>query len=249
MQHVALAAALFAGALFLAPQTNSFAASSVNDAANIQTIINNKRADRIDSLAAAQAQATPAQAAARPVTVTVKPGDYLNRIAQENGTNYQRLYYANTEVQNPDLIYPGQQLRVPAAEEQLAERTLPDNTPAQVRAEVEAETQDTPQQSAYSAPTPRAAQPTPAASAAPSVPGGSVWDSLAQCEAGGNWAINTGNGFYGGLQFTLSSWQAAGGTGYPHQASREEQILRGTILQGMQGWGAWPACSAKLGLR
>lgn len=78
--------------------------------------------------------------------------------------------------------------------------------------------------------------------------GNTVWDRLAECESGGNWAINTGNGYYGGLQFTLSSWSAVGGSGYPHQASREEQILRGQRLQALQGWGAWPACSAKLGL-
>jgi hypothetical protein len=77
---------------------------------------------------------------------------------------------------------------------------------------------------------------------------GSVWDRLAQCESGGNWAINTGNGFYGGLQFTLSSWRGVGGSGYPNMASREEQIARAEILQSRQGWGAWPACSAKLGL-
>ncbi len=76
-----------------------------------------------------------------------------------------------------------------------------------------------------------------------------VWDRLAQCEAGGNWSINTGNGYYGGLQFSLGSWQAVGGTGYPHQNSRAEQILRAEKLLAIQGWGAWPACSLKLGLR
>ena len=75
------------------------------------------------------------------------------------------------------------------------------------------------------------------------------WDALAECESGGNWSINTGNGFYGGLQFTLTSWRAVGGTGYPHQHSREEQIRRGIALQRIQGWGAWPACSRKIGLR
>jgi hypothetical protein len=75
------------------------------------------------------------------------------------------------------------------------------------------------------------------------------WDALAQCESGGNWSINTGNGFYGGLQFTLTSWRAVGGTGYPHQHGREEQIRRGIKLQAIQGWGAWPACSRKIGLR
>jgi hypothetical protein len=81
------------------------------------------------------------------------------------------------------------------------------------------------------------------------VAGGSVWDRLAQCESSGNWSINTGNGFYGGLQFTQSSWRAAGGSGSPQNASRSEQIRVAQRLQQMQGWGAWPACSAKLGLR
>lgn len=78
---------------------------------------------------------------------------------------------------------------------------------------------------------------------------GSVWDRLAQCESGGNWQINTGNGYYGGLQFSLSSWRGVGGSGYPHQASREEQIKRGELLKASGGWGHWPACSSKLGLR
>ncbi len=76
-----------------------------------------------------------------------------------------------------------------------------------------------------------------------------IWDDLAQCEAGGNWHINTGNGYYGGLQFALRSWRAVGGTGYPHQHSREEQIRRGEKLLKIQGWGAWPACSLRLGYR
>ncbi|MFL0367603.1 resuscitation-promoting factor Rpf [Micrococcus luteus] len=75
-----------------------------------------------------------------------------------------------------------------------------------------------------------------------------TWDRLAECESSGTWDINTGNGFYGGVQFTLSSWQAVGGEGYPHQASKAEQIKRAEILQDLQGWGAWPLCSQKLGL-
>ena len=77
----------------------------------------------------------------------------------------------------------------------------------------------------------------------------SVWDRLARCESGGNWSINTGNGYYGGLQFSLSSWRAVGGSGYPHTASRAEQIKRGKLLLARHGWGAWPACTRKLGLR
>jgi resuscitation-promoting factor RpfB len=82
-----------------------------------------------------------------------------------------------------------------------------------------------------------------------STPSGSVWDKLAQCESGGNWSINTGNGYYGGLQFSLSTWRAYGGSGMPHQASRDRQIAIAKKLQADAGWGAWPACSSKLGLR
>ncbi|WP_272885146.1 resuscitation-promoting factor [Corynebacterium phoceense] len=87
--------------------------------------------------------------------------------------------------------------------------------------------------------------------AAPAVADGSVWDTLAQCESTGNWAINTGNGFSGGLQFTDSTWQAFGGGEYASQAwqaSREQQIAVAQKVQAAQGWGAWPACTAKLGI-
>lgn len=183
-----------------------------------------------------------------PVMVTVEPGDSLSKLAAEKSSTYQRIFFANTDIQNPNLIFPGDDVRVPAADEQLVERALPSDVPAEVVVEAPA-IAAAPQ---VDAPAPVTQEPapvyTPAPAAAP-VASGSVWDQLAMCEAGGNWSINTGNGFYGGLQFTLSSWQAAGGSGYPHQASREEQIARGEILLSMQGWGAWPACTAKLGLR
>ena len=76
----------------------------------------------------------------------------------------------------------------------------------------------------------------------------STWDSLAQCESGGNWGINTGNGYSGGLQFSPSTWAAYGGTGSAANASREQQIAVAEKVQAGQGWGAWPACAAKLGL-
>jgi len=79
--------------------------------------------------------------------------------------------------------------------------------------------------------------------------GSTVWDQLAQCESGGNWAINTGNGYYGGLQFNLDTWRAYGGTGYPHENSRETQIAVATRLRDANGgYGAWPHCSQQLGL-
>lgn len=74
-----------------------------------------------------------------------------------------------------------------------------------------------------------------------------TWDRLAECEAWGNWSLDTGNGYYGGLQFSLSSWEAVGGAGYPHQASRETQIAMGQRLWQDGGWSHWPACSRKLG--
>ena len=99
---------------------------------------------------------------------------------------------------------------------------------------------------AESAPAP---EPAPAPAATSSSAGGTVWDRLAQCESSGNWSINTGNGYYGGLQFSQSSWNAAGGSGNPANASREEQIRVAENLRSMQGWGAWPSCSSQLGLR
>ncbi|MHA7242849.1 transglycosylase family protein [Paeniglutamicibacter antarcticus] len=79
-----------------------------------------------------------------------------------------------------------------------------------------------------------------------------AWAALAKCESGGNWSINSGNGYYGGLQFSASSWRGAGGTKYaalPHQATPGEQIATAEVLRGGGGWGHWPACSRKLGLR
>ncbi|MFC7448109.1 transglycosylase family protein [Rhodococcus daqingensis] len=79
----------------------------------------------------------------------------------------------------------------------------------------------------------------------------SDWDRLAQCEAGGNWAINTGNGYQGGLQFSPSTWNAHGGGEYAataNQATREQQIAVAEKVLASQGWGAWPSCSSSLGL-
>jgi len=79
--------------------------------------------------------------------------------------------------------------------------------------------------------------------------GSTVWDALARCESGGNWAINTGNGYYGGLQFNLGTWQAYGGSGLPSSASRETQIAIATKLRDASGgYGAWPGCASALGL-
>src|SRR5688500_2347599 len=89
-----------------------------------------------------------------------------------------------------------------------------------------------------------------AASANAAAADGGVWDRIARCESGGNWHINTGNGYYGGLQFSASTWRAYGGTGYAptaDQATKQQQISVATKVQRAQGWGAWPTCSARAG--
>ena len=73
------------------------------------------------------------------------------------------------------------------------------------------------------------------------------WDAVAQCESGGNWAIDSGNGFYGGLQFSPATWKANGGTGMPNRATREEQIRVAENVLRTQGIGAWPDCGKAAG--
>lgn len=79
--------------------------------------------------------------------------------------------------------------------------------------------------------------------------GDDVWAKLAQCESGGDPTTNTGNGFYGMYQFTLETWQSLGGTGYPYEADAATQTAMAKKLQAQAGWGQWPGCADKLGLR
>ncbi|GAA2142588.1 hypothetical protein GCM10009844_13910 [Nocardioides koreensis] len=79
-----------------------------------------------------------------------------------------------------------------------------------------------------------------------------TWERLAQCESGGRWHINTGNGYYGGLQISRSTWAGYGGKKFaplPSRATKKEQIKVAERIKHGQGWGAWPSCSSKLGLR
>ena len=190
--------------------------------------------------------APKAEAAGKPtkskkVIVEVQPGDSLSKIANKKETTYQRIYYANEFIANPDIIHPGEKVRIPSKSEKLKKRTLPS---AQVVAP-----------KAVSTPAPT----TPIQSATPSkqaiaasnntVSNAGVWDRLASCESGGNWSINTGNGYYGGFQFSAATWRSVGGSGLPHQNSKAEQIKRAQILQARSGWGQWPGCSSMLGLR
>ena len=86
----------------------------------------------------------------------------------------------------------------------------------------------------------------------PPVTQAAAWDALSKCEAGGNWAINSGNGFYGGVQFDQNTWERNGGLRYAQRAdlaSREEQIAIAEVTRARQGWGAWPVCSGRVGVR
>ncbi|WP_198938848.1 transglycosylase family protein [Mycobacterium sp. NS-7484] len=74
------------------------------------------------------------------------------------------------------------------------------------------------------------------------------WDAIADCESGGNWSTDTGNGHYGGLQFKQTTWAAHGGIGSPAMASREEQIRVAENVLATQGIGAWPKCGARAGM-
>lgn len=188
------------------------------------------------------AEQQPANQQKQPVIVKVQPGDSLTKIATEHNTTYVRLYDANPGIDNPDVIHPGQDVRIPDPSEQIASRALPTPAPA-VSASSSYQTRQTTQPART---TKAATQQSTPVTAAPA--SGSVWDQLARCESGGNWSINTGNGYYGGLQFSAGSWRAAGGSGTANQASREEQIARAEVLKSRQGWGAWPACAKKLGL-
>jgi LysM repeat protein len=164
--------------------------------------------------------------ASSPSDHVVQPGETLSGIA---GPDWPSVAAANG-LANPNLIFPGQVIHLDGTGS---------GTPASSSA---------PAASSEPAPAPQPT-PAPAPAASSSSGGGTVWDQLAQCESGGNWAISTGNGYYGGLQFSQSSWNAAGGSGNPANASREEQIRVAENLRSMQGWGAWPSCSSQLGLR
>lgn len=165
----------------------------------------------------------------KPVMVEVQPNDTLTRIATDHQTSYPRVYDANPNISDPDLIYPGDKLRIPDQNEQLASRPLP---AAYVAANPLPEQPATMQQS-----------PAPALTPKVSYSGSDVWSRIAQCESGGNWAINTGNGYYGGLQFTQQTWVGAGGTQYAPRAdlaTPEQQIAIASKLS----LSNWPVCGS-----
>ena len=168
----------------------------------------------------------------------VKQGESLAKIAKTAKLpSWRPIYDLNKKVAHPDLIYPGQKLTIPAKGEKVKHRPLP--APAVNR--VASQERSAPANTVRSTRSPQRQR--------SATVGGSVWDRLAQCEAGGNWGTNTGNGYSGGLQFAPGTWRANGGSGSAHNASRAEQIRVAERVKASQGWGAWPACSARLGLR
>jgi LysM repeat protein len=192
------------------------------------------------------AYALPAAASAAKKTYVVRAGDSLARIASKQGLkSWRPIYDANASVRDPNLIYPGERLVIPPKDARLAHRPLPRPQPVLVRQWAPAQRSSSqPRRSATAS-----SGSSGSSSRTSSVAGGSVWDRLAQCESGGNWGTSTGNGFYGGLQFTLGTWRSAGGSGMPNDASRETQISVARQVLQQQGWGAWPTCSSQLGLR
>ena len=176
------------------------------------------------------------QAHQAPAHYTVKSGDTLSSIARHeyhSAAAWPALWWVNRhQVHNPQMIRVGQRLTLSSWHPRKAwlNRAARAAIPAPVPA------------LPVSAPAPAAgAGPAPASS------GGVNWSAIAACESGGNWSINTGNGFYGGLQFTEGTWLANGGGQYapsPNLATPAQQIAVAERVLASQGIGAWPVCGA-----
>lgn len=220
-------------------------AVSLSGAGRISNITTNSPVKPMTQLSSSHAQVAVASEAPvskpaptpAPVLVEVAEGDTLISIADAHQSTYVRIFDANTDIADPNIINPGEKVRIPTAEEALEERELP---AAPVVTAI-----------TYAPAASYSFAPRQSASTAPVAASGSVWDQLAACESGGNWAINTGNGFYGGVQFDYGTWQGNGGGAYASRAdlaTREQQIDIASRVQAARGWSPWPACSAKLGL-
>jgi len=173
---------------------------------------------------------------------TVKQGDTLSAIAAHaygKAADWPAVWWTNRhQVPNPNVIAAGQRLRMPASGQ----------VPAWMARDAQAAI-PAPSAPVAAASVPQAA-PAAAASvstAAPASSGGANWSAIAACESGGNWSANTGNGFYGGLQFTEQTWLGYGGGQYAssaNQATAAQQIAVAQRVLAGQGIGAWPVCGA-----
>jgi len=177
-----------------------------------------------------------------PASYTVQQGDSLSAIAAHTygkAADWPAVWWVNRhQVANPNLITAGQRLRLPASGQvpawmaRAAQAAIPAPPPAPAAVSV---TQASP---------PAAAS---VSTAAPASSGGANWSAIAACESGGNWSASTGNGFYGGLQFTEQTWLGYGGGQYAssaNQASKAQQIAVAERVLAGQGIGAWPVCGA-----
>ncbi len=199
-------------------------------------------AEPVNAVQRGQTKIVAAQTDQKRKKVTVAQGDTLSKIAKKAKlSSWRPVWDLNKKIKHPNLIYPGQKLLLPAKGEKVKHRPLPAMAVTRV---VSSERSAAPATTSSSSSRRSTATRSSAAPAS-----GGVWDRLAQCESGGNWGINTGNGYSGGLQFAPGTWAAHGGTGSAHNASRAEQIRVAERVRASQGWGAWPACSSKLGLR
>jgi LysM repeat protein len=182
-----------------------------------------------------------------PASYTVHQGDTLSAIAASsygNSADWAAVWWVNRhQVRNPNVLLVGQRLRLPAsghvtaAIARAAQAAIPAPPPPPP-----SPASTTPV--SYSQPDPSTAAPVSTSAPAPSAAGAN-WNAIAACESGGNWGINTGNGFYGGLQFTQQTWLGYGGGQYApsaNLATPSEQIAVGQRVLAGQGIGAWPVC-------
>jgi hypothetical protein len=176
-----------------------------------------------------------------PASYTVRPGDSLSAIAAHaygSAADWPAVWWANRhQVANPNVVAAGQRLRLPAS----------GRVPAWMARAALAATPSTAPAAPVSAPQAGPSAPVQAAALVSASSGGANWSAIAACESGGNWSANTGNGFYGGLQFTEQTWLAYGGGQYassPNQASASQQIAVAERVMAGQGIGAWPVCGA-----
>jgi len=185
----------------------------------------------------------PAAAHHSPGSYTIRPGDTLSLVAARaygRAADWPALWWANRrQVPNPDLITTGQRLALPNSHQ------VP---PWLARAARAATSAARPASAASAGATAAPAAPAHASSPAPVSSGGVNWSAIAACESGGNWAASTGNGFYGGLQFTEQTWLGYGGGRYASSANLATPAQQIAIAQNVlagQGIGAWPVCGAR----
>ena len=177
-----------------------------------------------------------------PASYTVQQGDSLSAIAAHTygkAADWPAVWWVNRhQMANPNLITAGQRLRLPASGQvpawmaRAAQAAIPAPPPTPAAVSV---TQASPSAAAS------------VSTAAPASSGGANWSAIAACESGGNWSASTGNGFYGGLQFTEQTWLGYGGGQYAssaNQATKAQQIAVAERVLAGQGIGAWPTCGA-----